>query len=103
MPFGLTRHGEPILAYPLKRSVSTGIDYDDVRMLLGMVPEFEERDACIASGYRWQDWLALDSRDRAASVAHYRMRQVLEAHQQDAVQKARENEERRHRARRGSR
>lgn len=90
-PFGVLRDGEPIHAVPLKRSVRTGITFeDDARTLLGLVAEFEEREAAIHAGYSWQEWMNTDIRDRGAAVAHLRLSRQIEIHSHDAV--ARESE-----------
>lgn len=55
------------------------------------MPELEEREAAIFSGYTWKQWLEFDLLDpegrwnRAAGVAHYRVHQLIEAHKESAV------------------
>lgn len=83
-PFAVTRHGELIQSLPVK-SVRTGIDYSDARTDLGLVAEFEEREAATFAGISWPDWLQMDMRDRAATVAHYRIHSLVELHAHDAV------------------
>lgn len=69
----------------MKAGVNTGITYDDVRVQIGMVSEYEEREAAMYSGYTWSRWVRLDSRERAASVAHRRLSQLIGMHSQDAI------------------
>lgn len=69
----------------MKAGVSTGITYDDVRVQIGMVSEYEERECAVFSGYKWKQWTRLDSRERAAVVAHRRLTQLIGLHSQDAV------------------
>lgn len=84
-PFCVMRNGEPIAAVPLRNNVRTGIETWDVREELGMISEFEEREASVFVGSPWTEWLTIDPRERAASVAHYRMHNVITAHAHDAV------------------
>lgn len=84
-PFAVLRNGEPIQLYPLKDSIHTGIETDDLREILGMIPEYEEREACVFSGYAWREWLTEDIRERAAAVAHYRLHNQITRHAQDAA------------------
>lgn len=96
----MTRNGERISSYPVRHSIKTGISYsDDPRVPLGLVPEYEEREAAILSGYTWQEWRVLDSRDRAAGVAFLRMRNLISLHSNDASQR----EQERKRGRKGKR
>lgn len=84
-PFGVKRDGESIEARPVRQQVRTNISYDDPRMALGLIAEFEEREAAKESGCSWQEWEILDVRERAASVAHYRLRYIIQANVNDAV------------------
>jgi hypothetical protein len=98
-PFGVLRDGEPIELVPLRRTVATGIVYDDPRIALGMVAEFEEREAAVHTGIGWVDWLGLPLRERAAGVAHYRLQYLIQMHGHDAVTRDSEMQERRARRR----
>ena len=64
--------------------VRTGISYGSLAE--GLVPEFELREAAIFSGYTWKEWQALDYNERVYGVAYFRLRKVVEMHQEDAVQ-----------------
>lgn len=101
-PFGVLRNGEPILLAPLGRTVSTGIAFSDPRMDLGLVPEYEEREAAALEGIPWQEWLTMPMQERAAGVAHYRLHHLIAMHSQDAVQAAQERKQRMMEARNGS-
>lgn len=79
--FGIERHGEPITEYPLKL-LDTGITYR--RLLPGLVPEIEEREAARFSGYTWAQWELLDHHERVSGVAYFRARRTIEMHQSDA-------------------
>lgn len=54
-------------------------------MDLGMVAEYEEREAAIHSGIPWLEWLEMDTLERAACVAHMRLSAMVTMHSQDAV------------------
>lgn len=97
-PFAILRDGEPIELMPLQRSVRTGIAYADVRMDLGMVAEYEEREAAVYSSVPWLDWLEMPTIERAACVAHLRLSRMVSMHSQDAVMRDGELRERRRRA-----
>lgn len=82
----------------MKSGVYTGIAYDDLRSQIGMVSEYEEREAAIFGGYTWDRWMAQDSRDRAAVVAHLRMSTMIRQHSQDAIDREIELREKRRKA-----
>lgn len=94
--FGIVRDGEPLLAIPLKHSVRTGISFEDARIELGMISEFEEREAATFVSIPWTEWVTIDPRERAAMVAHRRMHNQVSLHSHDAV--TREADARRKRA-----
>ncbi len=54
-------------------------------VLEGLVPEIEEREASVFAGYRWNLWRLLSWRDKAASVAHYRLHNLIALHRNDAA------------------
>ena len=54
---------------------------------MGLVSEFEEREATVYVGYTWMQWLDLPWHERAASVAHYRLHLAVDAHIQHAANK----------------
>lgn len=84
-PFAITRDGELIQHLPIRSTVRTGIDFDDPRVELGLVAEFEEREAAVFCGTPWLEWNELDTRERAAGVAHYRIHYLIQLHTTDAV------------------
>lgn len=85
-PFAVLRNGESIELAPLRRTVKTGIAYGDPRLDIGLVAEYEEREAATYAGIPWMQWLAAPIQERAASVAHYRLHYLIQMHGQDAVQ-----------------
>lgn len=64
----------------------------------GLVPELEERESAVFVGYRWTEWTELDYRERARSVAHYRIHLMIDAHTQEAVHQDAERKSRKARA-----
>lgn len=46
----------------------------------GVVAEFECREAALFANYNWTEFLALSWREKAATVAHYRLHNLIEAH-----------------------
>lgn len=91
-PFAVLRDGEPIQDVRLRTSVRTGIDFNDVRIELGMIPELEEREAAVYVHVPWSEWLELPIEERAAAVAQHRLHNLISVHVEDAV--ARETERR---------
>lgn len=85
LPFCVLRNGERIEAVPLRHNVSTGIEANDVRLDLGMISEYEEREASVFNMTPWHLWLDTDTRERAASVAHMRYHRLINAHSSEAV------------------
>jgi len=69
----------------LQDTVDTGIELGG--LLPGMVPLFEEREACCQSNYTWRQWHRLNGDERAEVVAHYRIRLILNLHRDDAMNK----------------
>lgn len=65
----------------------------------GAVPEYECREAAVYTHVPWATWLTMDGRERAAAVAHYRAHLLIEAHINDASEKASEAKQRRAKAR----
>ena len=63
--------------------MSTGITYR--RLLPGVVPVFEELEACRFANYNYQEWLKLEPEERAIHAAFYRISKLIELHGQDAV------------------
>lgn len=93
LPFAITRDGEPITLVPLSRTIRTGIASADVRVEFGLVPEYEERNAAVAAGYLWSEWLDMDMRDRAAIVAFERLKGLIALHSNDAIDKQHRREQ----------
>ncbi len=84
-PFAVLRDGEPIQAARLRTSVRTGIDYNDVRIELGLIPEFEEREVAVYVLTPWSEWQELRVEERAAAVAQYRLHNLISVHVEDAI------------------
>lgn len=55
-----------------------------------MASEFEERETAVFAGYRWDEWTELHPLEKAATIAHYRLRGLVHMHQQDAAEADRE-------------
>lgn len=96
--FGIVRDGEPLAAIPLRNAVRTGIAYDDVRVDLGLIAEFEERQAAQFANTPWMQWVEISPLERAAIVAHYRMHYQVSLHSSDAVTKFQEAKRKREEA-----
>lgn len=60
-----------------------------------MVTEYECRETARFTVRSWEQWLELDSDERAYSVAHYRSYHALEANVHDAYQQHSEAQQRR--------
>ena len=91
-PFAVYRDGELISEAPLRKVVHTGIGFEPV--LPGLVPEIEEREACLFSGYTWHDWQELSKAERTDGVAHFRLHHLMELHKAEAVEDAAERRRR---------
>lgn len=79
----MSRHGIPIEEYPIRRTLDSGIEmYSE----FGLVPEFEEREACVFSNYTWKEWLSNEWQERAQAVAHYRLHHIIDSHVQQAAE-----------------
>lgn len=50
-----------------------------------MVPEVEERDSALFTGYNWREWIELPYEDRVDGVAYYRLKRLVDIWEQDAV------------------
>lgn len=94
-PFSILRDDEPIHIVPLRNTVRTGIASGDVRLEFEMVSEYEEREAAVFAGIPWIEWMTIDTRERAACVAHYRLHGLTQLHSQDAVARAEEQRRKR--------
>lgn len=66
---------------------------------MGIVSDYELREAARFTARNWEQWLALDNDERALSVAHMRVHQALEANVHDAYQQHSEAQARRARRR----
>jgi hypothetical protein len=85
-PFRVMKNEIPILDCSLPKRVRIGITYGS---RLGLVADLEEREAAIFGNYNYSEWLELPWNERAEAVAHYRLHSLIEAHTEDAVEKAR--------------
>lgn len=66
---------------------------------LGMVPEYEAREAAVYVHCPWHVWIKLTGADRAYAVAHYRTHLAIGAHVQQAAEDHAESESARARSR----
>lgn len=98
-PFSILRDDEPIHVVPLRNTVRTGIASGDVRLEFEMVSEYEEREAAVFASIPWIEWLTIDTRERAACVAHYRLHSQVRMHSDDAVARAEDARRRREQVR----
>lgn len=69
--------------------MKTGIEITG--LLVGLVPELEEREAAIFCGYTWKEWQEFSLLDpigrweRASCIAHYRLHNLIQQHTEDAM------------------
>lgn len=79
--------GAPIQKLPApKPPVSVNIHYERED---NVVPEYEQREACIYANYNWHQWVNLiDWYERAMCVAQYRLHHMIESHVQDKSNRA---------------
>lgn len=93
----MTRNGEPISEWPLRRQLATGIAFDTPIPIL--VPEIEEREAAVFNGYTWREWCDLERDERIDGIAHHRLRRLIEQHVHDASVEHAERQRQRNNAR----
>lgn len=84
MPFGVSRRGESIAKAHLQNRVRTGILI--TAPVAGVVPEYDEREAARFALLTWEQYQALPRPDRAKTVAHYYVNNLIEAHTNAAIQ-----------------
>jgi hypothetical protein len=77
----VTRDGISLSEYLLPKRVKIDISFPS---RIGCVPELEEREAAVYCCYNWNQWVELDYDERVASLAHYRLHLLIEAHINDA-------------------
>jgi hypothetical protein len=77
------KNGIPITEHQLPRMVETGITLESE---LGLVPEYEEREAARFYSLSMDQWNSSHPMERAKCVAHYRLHHMIEAFTQKAVQ-----------------
>lgn len=70
-------------------SIHTGIGYEDAFTSIGMVSQYEEREAAIFQGCPWHVWTTLPTFERAGGVAHFRLHHLINLHQNDAAERSR--------------
>lgn len=56
--------------------------------LEGLVSELDEREAAHFGNYTWVQWRRLPREERIRGIAHHRMHGLIEAHTNDAVNRA---------------
>lgn len=67
----------------MTQAVRSGITFAE--RIPGAVPEYLEREAARFGLYTWQEWLALPLAERVYGVAHYRMHNLIELHEGEAM------------------
>jgi hypothetical protein len=60
-----------------------------------VVPEYVEREAARFGFYRWIDWCQLSISERIYGIAHYRVHNLIELHEGDAMNTHYEQQSRR--------
>src|SRR3990167_7749890 len=83
VPLGVEKMGEPIQSQQLRNTVQTGITYR--RPSAGLVPEVEERGSARFNGYTRKEWSGLPYEDRVDGIAYYRLRKLIEMHEEETV------------------
>lgn len=78
----MTRNGDPIAGQRVRLIVETGIEYGI--LIPGLVPPYEEREACIFAGYTMAAWRLLGWMDKADAVAHFRLHHAIRLHSEEA-------------------
>lgn len=72
--------------------METGLSFE--RVLPGVVPEIDERDAARYGGYAWREWLQLPRYERVDCFAAYTLHNLIDAHSNEAAQDAIERKRR---------
>lgn len=67
----------------MTQAVRSGISFAE--RIPGAVPEYLEREAARFGLYTWRDWMMLPLVERVAGVAHYRMHNLIELHEGEAM------------------
>lgn len=65
--------------------------------MAGLISEVEDRDSARFNGYSWHDWQLQTYQDRVDGVAYYRLRRLIDMHEEDAVSSEVERRSRRNR------
>lgn len=89
-PFAVFRSGTDIRRCSVKNAVRTEIEI--VSEIEGWVSELELREAAVYCHYTPERFFELPWRERAASVAQYRLHRLIELHSEDAVNRKVEQE-----------
>jgi hypothetical protein len=85
--FGIQIRGKPIQDAALPKKFDSGIVQAST---MGLVSEYEEREAAVYANYSPQEWRNLDYSERALTVAQYRCHFLIEAHMSAAAERAAE-------------
>lgn len=88
--FAVFRWGDDIRRCNVKNAVKTNIEI--VPEVDGWISELELREASVFCHYTPEQFFELEWRERAASVAHYRLHRLIELHSEDAVNRKVEQE-----------
>jgi len=82
--FQITRQGIPIVEYPIKHKLETGITLDNVTY--GLVSEYEELETMRFTNHSLPEWESLSSQTQAKLVAFHRIEKLVKLNQSDAQQ-----------------
>lgn len=75
-PFQITWRGEPLQEAEFQHTLPLGILVRP--QTPGTVSDYEERRVAAECSYQWQQWLDLSSWERAACVAHSRVKRMID-------------------------
>ena len=81
--FQVERNGEPIGKHHVKHAVNPNIRFR--RILPSLVPLYEEQEALRDANYNYNQWKELTWWEKALHVAHYRNKNLVRLHSEDAV------------------
>jgi len=82
--FQITRGGIPIVEYPIKHKLETGISLDG--MNYGLVSEYEELETMRFTNHSLPEWQSLSSQIQAKLIAFHRIEKLVKLNQSDAQQ-----------------
>lgn len=71
-----------------------------MQQIRGVVPFFEEYDAMVEAEYNQDEWKKVSYVEKAEAVAYHRLKRLIGLHENDAVQRHYERQQRKMRKRR---